>query len=478
MSASPQMDPAWTLATLRAMRPESLETEIQVDFLKTYSVSVWNRISKRDQETRIEESDEDLLEIAGTLPIQTPSVIVTVGLPGSGKSTFCSKFAQTQSSIEIIRVSQDEIGGRRDFESALSTAGKILNRAGKKTVVLVDKCSASIEDRKSILDILGNPLASRTVCLHFDLPAELCESRIGRRFDHPTIPAGKGRNPIEHFSKLMQEPTPIEGFCAVLRIRTRADASKAVALLAGNSATQPDATVRLENFFKFPRTPHLFDLGAATRDDLILSGNDLTTFFASAAGKTITMEEKIDGANMGFSINEEGRVLAQNRSHYVDSKYHPQFQKLGSYIFQNQADLEFILCEGKRILYGEWLYARHSIHYTKLPDYFIAFDIFDIDEKRFLDRQTFHALLDQTSIAYIKPLVQDCQAYNSREALTNLIKTTRSRFSEHLIEGVYFRWDQDGRLKTRAKLVRQDFIAGNDHWSKGMIQPNIVVKEI
>jgi len=28
------------------------------------------------------------------------------------------------------------------------------------------------------------------------------------------------------------------------------------------------------------------------------------------------------------------------------------------------------------ILYGEWCYAKHSIHYTMLPDYFIAFDIF------------------------------------------------------------------------------------------------------
>jgi hypothetical protein len=29
------------------------------------------------------------------------------------------------------------------------------------------------------------------------------------------------------------------------------------------------------------------------------------------------------------------------------------------------------------ILFGEWMYAKHSIHYTRLPDYFIAFDIYD-----------------------------------------------------------------------------------------------------
>ena len=26
---------------------------------------------------------------------------------------------------------------------------------------------------------------------------------------------------------------------------------------------------------------------------------------------------------------------------------------------------------------GEWLYAKHSIHYTRLPDYFLAFDLYD-----------------------------------------------------------------------------------------------------
>lgn len=43
----------------------------------------------------------------------------------------------------------------------------------------------------------------------------------------------------------------------------------------------------------------------------------------------------------------------------------------------------------KRILFGEWCVAKHSLHYTKLPSYFIVFDIWE--NGRFLsvaDRDT------------------------------------------------------------------------------------------
>ena len=36
------------------------------------------------------------------------------------------------------------------------------------------------------------------------------------------------------------------------------------------------------------------------------------------------------------------------------------------------------------ILYGEWLYAKHSVHYRKLPHYFFEFDIYDKDAGQFL----------------------------------------------------------------------------------------------
>ena len=60
--------------------------------------------------------------------------------------------------------------------------------------------------------------------------------------------------------------------------------------------------------FKFPRTHHLLNTGgtAVTRDDLVLEPNDLSAFVGS--GREVIAEEKIDGANLGFSLSKNFEV--------------------------------------------------------------------------------------------------------------------------------------------------------------------------
>jgi len=55
---------------------------------------------------------------------------------------------------------------------------------------------------------------------------------------------------------------------------------------------------------KFPRTHHIADLGgsAVTRDDLIFSKQQAEEWLSH--GTTI-VEEKVDGANLGISIDPE-----------------------------------------------------------------------------------------------------------------------------------------------------------------------------
>ena len=40
----------------------------------------------------------------------------------------------------------------------------------------------------------------------------------------------------------------------------------------------------------------------------------------------------------------------------------------------------------RRVLFGEWMCVKHTVAYDKLPDWFIAFDILDMDEGKFLCR--------------------------------------------------------------------------------------------
>ena len=55
----------------------------------------------------------------------------------------------------------------------------------------------------------------------------------------------------------------------------------------------------------------------------------------------------------------------------------------------------------------------------------------------------------------------------------------RSDFSTERKEGVYVRTENENRTKTvgRSKVVRSDFITGNQHWTKGRLTYNRIATE-
>merc|ERR1719453_2536834 len=117
-----------------------------------------------------------------------------------------------------------------------------------------------------------------------------------------------------------------------------------------------------------------------------------------------------------------------------------------------------------RILYGEWCYAKHSIPYDELPDYFIAFDLYDLAEEKFYSRQRFHETLDQLAPSLARVPSIQADKNDLKNACLNLKSAFRS--GQQNAEGVYVRVDEGDWLKERAKVVRPDFIAGDTHWSK------------
>ena len=64
------------------------------------------------------------------------------------------------------------------------------------------------------------------------------------------------------------------------------------------------------DFFRFPHTPHLVWLGEGTpRDDKVLSHLEVNALLSA----DVVVEEKLDGANLGFSLSTDGGLRAQNR---------------------------------------------------------------------------------------------------------------------------------------------------------------------
>ena len=48
----------------------------------------------------------------------------------------------------------------------------------------------------------------------------------------------------------------------------------------------------------------------------------------------------------------------------------------------------------------------------------------------------------------------------------------QSSYGDEIMEGIYVKICENGWVKNRSKIVRSDFIAGNEHWSKGIITMN------
>ncbi|RYZ81640.1 MAG: DNA ligase, partial [Proteobacteria bacterium] len=117
---------------------------------------------------------------------------------------------------------------------------------------------------------------------------------------------------------------------------------------------------------KYPRTQHIEGSGLQ-KDDADL---ERVPFF-DIVGKPLVIEEKLDGANSGISFTDSGEMLLQCRGHYLTGgPGEAQFAILKTWASVHQSALWEVL--GTRyIVYGEWMYAKHTVFYDALPHYFM-----------------------------------------------------------------------------------------------------------
>ena len=146
-----------------------------------------------------------------------------------------------------------------------------------------------------------------------------------------------------------------------------------------------------------------------------------------------------------------------------------QFASIWNWYYEHQ-DAFNLLTErvGPVSVYGEWLWARHTIEYDELPAFFVPFDIFE-HHKDFLATDIVRAALLDCGFSFTPLLYEGkAESYEQIEAWT----LEKSHFSSTAIrEGVYVKVT-DGRYVThRFKMVRNGFIPG-EHWSKKQITKN------
>lgn len=223
------------------------------------------------------------------------------------------------------------------------------------------------------------------------------------------------------------------------------------------------------SFFRFPSTAHLAWLSPTTvpREDKLLSPSDAQSLLAGE----VIVEEKIDGANIGLSLTEDGTLLAQNRGQYLTAPYVGQFARLPEWLAQHEEELRDQL-NTSLILFGEWSAARHSVGYDRLPDWFLLFDVYDRAAGRFWSSRRRNALASAAGLASVPVLLR---GRTDLTELEQLLAVSSSRYRTGLMEGVVVRRETTDWCESRAKLVHPDFIqAIEEHWSRRRIEWNRV----
>lgn len=219
----------------------------------------------------------------------------------------------------------------------------------------------------------------------------------------------------------------------------------------------PDDTVLLPEARKYPRTLHLPFSPGTTSDDRIASDTSpLTT------GRRIVITEKLDGENT--CLNARG-VFA--RSHGA-----PTRNPWASYLMPLHAQLKNAL--GSLELFGESVYAVHSICYGNLESYFYLFAIRDgarwlsweevTEYAQMIDVPTVPLLYDGSLRPEdLRPCVEVLVAGTSR-------KSARSPLPPSPIEGIVVRvaetFDDTDFSERVFKWVRKGHVQTSQHWAR------------
>jgi hypothetical protein len=113
---------------------------------------------------------------------------------------------------------------------------------------------------------------------------------------------------------------------------------------------------------KYPRTPHLPWSPGVSNDDRIIDSLD------SLLNRPVVILEKLDGSNVCL---ESDSVFARSHS---GPPTHPSFDRLKALHAANRWQIP-----PDYQVFGEWVYAVHSIKYDHLPGYLMLFGARDLE---------------------------------------------------------------------------------------------------
>ncbi len=238
---------------------------------------------------------------------------------------------------------------------------------------------------------------------------------------------------------------------------------------------------------KYPRTPHLAGSRKQPGDE------DLTDApFSDVTGKHVVVEEKVDGANAAISFSAGGELLLQSRGHFLTGgPREKHFALFKTWAQTHRTAFERVLGD-RYVLYGEWLLAKHTLFYDRLPHYFLEFDVLDRQTETHLSTASRRAMLRGTPVVSVPVLAEG--SFERPKEIRDLVRTSLYRSDDWrtslraaaqvagvpeeralgetdrspLAEGLYLKVEEGDAVIGRYKWIRASFLTSvtdaGGHW--------------
>ncbi len=213
------------------------------------------------------------------------------------------------------------------------------------------------------------------------------------------------------------------------------------------NAPARDGVIRI----KYPRTYHVPWSPGATSDDKIIK--DLSHF----VGKEVVVTVKMDGENT---------TIYKDYIHARSVDYSPHPSRSLVRAFQSQIGPD--IPEGWRLC-GENLYAKHSIKYKHLDDFFLIFSIWNKENfcLSWEETEDWAHLLGLKMVPVLYRGLWDEKLFRGLYS---------PKFREDDCEGYVIRiagpFSYEEFNNSVVKYVRANHVQTDQHWSHGEIEPN------
>ena len=207
---------------------------------------------------------------------------------------------------------------------------------------------------------------------------------------------------------------------------------------------------------KYPRTPHVPFSPGATSDDKVLKS--LSHFI----GKEVVITIKMDGENT--SLYTDGFHAKS-----VDSKHHPSRDWLARF----HAGMGYNIPVGWRVC-GENMYAKHSLAYNDLPSYFLAFSVWN-DQNRALSWDDTVEMLELLELHCVRVVFR---GIFTEAILRRLVAELDLTVDEGLVVRLAASFAYEDFNKSVAKWVRANHVETDDHWMHQAVVPNKLAGEV